>query len=468
MSEHHPLERIPRPSVLLLDCPSEVAEAVRDRGFTCHNGSTGFSDGRRAIPKDSSEVDIVFWDLSGCDFGTYHDNDFASLELRRTQISAFTPTHVRRIESVSGDRLALAGKTLRGYLQEVIVGGGYLVGFLGASNTGQSVASLVSNGSLNFELKPRYTDAVLRADEPRHFHDYVRRFVSDETILLGVDVAGIGPLDGTPILFDKDMNVFAFDYEGRFFLGPKPGRLKDACLYLLTDVLPSVVPDVFPGEATFPWLSAYVGAEEADLSRQMSDLRAEYEARQQVLLDQLQTAQDEEDRIRRLLYADDSEFFESGGTLSDAVAYTLSEVFEYESVQLMDPVYESRGEPRHEDIRVGSKMLVEVKGTERGAKRNWRDDLSKHTLAMCRSENLLVTEVKPVLVFNHERRLEPKKRSVPFADSVDMIEQCCESGVLFISAVDLYALAQRVRSGEIESCDARRIIDESVGLLSIE
>ncbi|HVM73921.1 MAG TPA: hypothetical protein VMU13_03545, partial [Candidatus Paceibacterota bacterium] len=159
------------------------------------------------------------------------------------------------------------------------------------------------------------------------------------------------------------------------------------------------------------------------------------------------------------------ELFPENKKLSSCVHKVLENDFKFK-VTNVDAMRLQVGESLKEDKWIedsdGFFALVEIKGTERGAKANWvRSDLNAHI-----REFEVVKDIKglqSLLIFNHERRVEPESRNAPFNGDSDLIEYCKKSGIRLVSVYDLFKMARDIKSGVITSEEARKMLKESSG-----
>jgi hypothetical protein len=216
---------------------------------------------------------------------------------------------------------------------------------------------------------------------------------------------------------DEDDNWYAVRYN-HFAIIPKieADRKKEAITLLLQDILPFICAgnEIFPDKYYYRWANSneYLPLRVLELKGQNDAIAAA--AAQQIFDNKamIEAEMRELEYLSNLLIADDSDLFSDEKKLSRNVHKVLEDDFGF-TVTDVDALRLEVGESLKEDKWIedtdGFFALVEIKGTERGARANWvRQDLNAHIKEF---EVVKGTSgLRSILIFNHERRTQPRKQ----------------------------------------------------------
>jgi hypothetical protein len=117
-----------------------------------------------------------------------------------------------------------------------------------------------------------------------------------------------------------------------------------------------------------------------------------------------------------------------------------------------------------EDLRIGNNVFIKVKGAEKGAKQGWGDELAKHVNQYCKLTKANIADIKQILVFNRERRKDPRERTEPFKGDPEFLNACKVDEIALIPVFELYKLIKKVKSKEITIEKAKEKILRCNGL----
>lgn len=450
-----PKERGSLPRVLLLDCSKDAFAAVKECGFQVFRGRSGFVDGQRELPRDSSEIDIVFWDTDNF-IRDYLDGKF-------------------RIDSSKNDNLVLSDKTMNDYFSQIKRKGGFVVVFLGSEiclHIYERIIPLYLGLDSGFTLYSRHTHEInLISSEHKEedvFCRFFSRYIKDGD--LKFRIVWHSNLVGTNFYFkDSDNNHYAA-VKSDFMISPKPTNFPQGVVFLLQEVLPNICStEVYPDLHQYKWLEDdyYKPTEIRNIAKNIEQYKKECDQETKRMEEELGMEESKNSYLYEMLYKDDSDLFAESEKLKDIIKKVLKEDIGFQNVIDMDKERLKEGLALKEDLRVNENIFVEVKGTEYGPKENkWTDQLAKHVNQYCAVKDVKISALKQVLIFNHERRNDPRKnRTTPYENNPEFIKSCENDGVLLIPVFELYKMVMAIRDGKITNEEAQQKLYTSSGLL---
>jgi len=467
-----PKERGSLPRILLLDFDDKTEEVLNDNKFQVFSGMSGYKNGKREFPRDSSEIDIVFWDLSKCDFikireGHPHESLMA---VHMGPIKDGTP-----IASTEKDILRKSGKSTEKYFDQIEKRGGFICLFLGQGfvNTDKVARFLGYHDGL-FSISQRYNHRVeLRKDNGDIFYEFFNRFVDEEKV--GKIINWRSNYVGAKFYFeDEDNNHYAVSAWNRILITPFPNNLTKSILYLLQEILPNVCSeDIYPDLHKYKWIQdvkndGFENSDIAKIKKKIIKLESEYIAKQEELEKEIKDKLNDEAYLYELLYKDDSNLFEEGSKLKDIVRRVLEDTLGFSGVVDMDGERAKLGLALKEDLRINDNVFIEVKGTENGAKANWIKDLASHVNDYCYIAKKDIGSLKQILIFNHERKKNPSERSEPYYDNPELVASCKATNKLLIPVFELFKLAFDLKNKKIEKVEAQNLLLNSNGVFSYQ
>jgi len=451
-----PKERGSLPRVLLLDCSEEMFRMLRNSGFQVFQGKSGLVDGEREIPRDSSEVEIIFWDTD---------------RIKPEHIYAYLYSTIKSSQS---DNLRISGKTLRIFFDQIMRKGGFISVFLGNTvfpNTDEVIShhlGLDRGNSRGFRIKSRYTHRVdfLRDNEKDLFIPFFSQFTKEKK--LNFFIEWYSNLANTQFYFkDEDNNKYAVVAWNKILISPKIDNLGKAALFLLQDVLPNICDEnIYPDLYKYSWLKEefFKFPEIKKIEKKIQTIKREYLNKIQKQKVELQEKIEELSYLYEMLYKDDSPLFPKGERLKDVIKKILKEDLGFKKVVDIDKERKKKGLALKEDLRIGDNNFIEVKGTETGAKANWIKDLAKHVNHYCIANKINLTEIKQILIFNHERRKDPRERSKPFANDPELLKRCEEDNISLIPVFELFKVVIDFKNNKLSQKTAQKKLLDSKGL----
>jgi len=488
-----PQERGSLPRVLLLDFNPKVKEELEKSKFQIFEGKSGFVDGIQNFLRDSSEIEIIFWDISACNFDNYEEIDW-----NRLRNKLFQPPQ-NSIKSSENDTIQISKKSLYDYFKQIRKKGGFIGVFLGNEYIDRDSSEKLSLilglsdfpcrkarafSTYGFYLSNRYAQNITLNKKTEYdlFYNFFNRFVHYDDLkfiinwmsaVFSNDMEGYVEEEQKEIKIarfyfdDEDNNhyaVFAYD---QILISPKIRKLSDAILCLLQDILPNICnTEIYPDLQTFRWLQDNffkphkVKKEEIEFSLFKKDYEKNLLAREE----KIKNIENQYTYLHKMLYSDDSDLFKKSEKLKDIVKQILEQDLKFKKVIDMDKEREIQGLALKEDLRIGDKILIEVKGTEKGAKASWIKEFRAHAFQYCSASDIVIKDLKLVLIFNHERRKDPRERSRPFDNDPELLKSCKSENILFIPVFELYKMIMDVKEGYFTEDSGREIIRQSKGL----
>ncbi len=237
----------------------------------------------------------------------------------------------------------------------------------------------------------------------------------------GADVAGI--------LFPEN------EPQGYAVLLPQVKDHGAAVRAILDDILPLLLPTLFPESQKFGWRHQvlYELPEITRLEGQIAAVRAEAEAREAELREHVASARNEDGWMHELLT-------ETADKLVDAVHRALRELG-FEDVRNADEEAERRQTELREDLQIHDRrpiILVEVKGLSALPKEE--DSLAVTKYVAPRMREWKHTDVRGLAVINHQRALPPLQRENKHTFQDDVLENAQHQGFGLLTTFELYRL----------------------------
>ncbi len=433
-------EKITKPRILFLDFDPKVVDTIAKKGYVTIQGDSGFSGKPTKIPQHPSEVEIIYWDCTKFQQlgkGVYSNPIYDRAELLLPYFK-----YVRR----------------KGGLVTVILSKGeafseYISPSIGCQfSTAQRITTNI--------IPPNFDD--FQEEEPesaRYIKPLLERFVQDENIKYSI-IWGGNQVGYYSFFADEDNNRFvSFDNSG-LLIFPFVSHLSDFILCTLQDCFPYIAnEDIFPDIHNVVWLNSdeFIYPEIKTLESEIVDIQQKTQEQVNKIEKKIKTVRDKTSFLNQALIADDSDAFNEEGKLKPQVV-KMFKVLGFKVTDL-DEENKKLGRALKEDIQVsynGYFALVEVKGSERGAKASWvRVDLNAHITEYARIKKVETTTLSSMLVFNHERRTSPLDRTQPFASDPNLITYCVESNITLIPIYGLYKLCEAVLTDKTSAEDAR-------------
>lgn len=453
-----PRERTALPRILLIDYTDNDAQSLIDAGYTIYRGFSGLSGTPYQLPCHESELEIIFWDTRN----HLNDNRLLVGEAEHIINSPHGQEIMQKIDVV-----------LSNYAERMCEKGGFFAVFMSNQQSAAVNHRLPDILNKDFSLFRRVTTTLNLISKRGEdvWCEFFKRHIQEEDIVYGIDwhgnFVGLGQY-----FTDEDGNWFAVK-QGHTALIPviRDNRMSDAVKFLLQEVLPRCCrgETVFPDKYFYHWANGekYLPPSAVELIAENKRLVEETELQIEVNKTEILKEMDENDYLTSLLITDDSNLFPEGSRLSDH----LQIIFESDlgfTVTDVDEMNLSVGKALKEDkwIEDGEYFaLVEVKGTEKGAKASWvRTDLNAHIREFEVVKK--TTGINSILIFNHDRRTAPEDRSVPFTGDDNLIEFCRDSNILLLPVYEIFKLVREIKKGTITAVDARDLIKGATGLFT--
>lgn len=447
------------PRVLLLDFDEADAAYLRDLGYEIIEGQSGFSNKRLKIPRHESEIEIIFWNTANI----RNDN----------QVTVFDSGSGYDLNTSLGRQTAKSfAEVIKKYFERIAEKNGFVGIFLDdtISIPVKEVGSLLNS---NFSFKRRNTTTLYLNQHKENdvWFDFYKRFVKKENVNFAIDwndnLVGF-----TRYFEDEDENIHAVTYR-HFAIIPKIEDKQSALTYLLQDVLPHHCDgeNIFPDKYYYRWANntQYLPPEVKRLQEEIELIISEANIAVEDRKAEIQNEINNNEYLTSILIADDSDLFPEDKKLSTSLHKVLEDDLGFQ-VTNVDEMRLQIGESLKEDkwIEDGDFFaLVEIKGTERGAKANWvRQDLSAHIREFEVVKG--VTGINSVLIFNHERREAPEERKKPFAGDTDLITFAQKSNICLLPTYELFKLVRAVKNSNLTKEDARERIKSCKGMFCFQ
>lgn len=443
-------EKITKPRILFLDFDSKVVEAITSKGYVTIQGDSGFSGKPFKINHHPSEVEIIFWDCSKLE------------QLPRGMYS--NPVWDR-------------AKELLPFFNYVRRRNGMVVVILSQNEARSEYIS--SSTGYEFSTSRRVTTNVIPPDfseirednsEPvTYLKPLLERFVTDGNIKHSIIWQG-NQVGYYTFYSDEDNNKFVgYDNPG-FLIFPYVTHKADFISCALQDCFPYMTgEEIFPDIHNIPWLNAdeFIYPEVKILEKTIQGIRQKAHSEIVIVEKEVDLVRGKTSFLNQALISDDSDSFEAEAKLKLQVVKMLK-ILGFD-VKDLDEENRKAGLALKEDVQVTDKdyfALVEVKGTEKGAKATWvRTDLNAHVTEFSRLRKIDPSKLFSMLVFNHDRRINPIDRSQPFAGDPNLVAYCEVSNITLIPIYELYKLCLAVMTGKVTLEGARSEI-KNPGLYS--
>lgn len=469
--EFIPKERGSLPRVLLLDFDKRIAEKTsKESKFQVFEGKTGMVDGERLFPRDSSEVEIIFLDIGRWE-GKYFDSE-GGISVGRALYK------VRPTKISPSDILKISSKDTQTFFAQVMAKGGSVVIFLGDTPPFSIVlfdeflySKETNIRSLDFD--ERYTTSLELSPcfDGDPYYNFFKRFIMDEDIKYYITMDIFNRyLSLFPYFIDEDKKAYAVVINKRLIISPKIRDLDKAVLFLLQDVFPFVCEEnIYPDLHRFKWLEdkLYTFPEITEQEERIEALTLEQNAAISKEKESLKGLKDKYSYLQEMLYKDDSDSFEEGERLKDVVKKVLEEDLGFKDIKDMDKIRLREGLALKEDLILEDYIFTEVKGTERGAKQEWVDQLGKHVNQYCVATGTDISKIKQIIIFNHERRQDPQERTEPFRSDPQFLASCKQDKIALIPVFELFKLANEIKEKKITQEAVRDKVITCEGLFKI-
>lgn len=436
-------EKISKPRILLLDFDSKVVDSITEKGYVTFSGDSGLSGKPTKIKQDPSEFELIFWDCSKLKIinNIYSDPDSDSISKIKPYFD-----YVKNkggIITVLLSRNAIVPK----HISRTV---GYKLG-------------LNARTTVNI-IPPIHSDI-----EDSHLKPLLDRFVLDENLKFSIVWAD--NFVGYKSWFeDEDNNKYISFASPNLLIFPFVKNQVDFILCALQDCFPYLTGEnIFPDIHNIVWLNSdeFIYPKIKELNKDINDIQTETNSKIEKIEKEIGILNKETSFLNQALISDDSDAFTDGSKLKDQVI-KMFKILDFK-VKDLDEENKILGQALKEDIQIKDAddyfSIVEVKGTEHGAKASWvRTDLNAHITEFTRLKNIELSKLNSILVFNHERRISPKDRTTPFANDPNLIKYCEQSGILLIPIYELYKLSIAVMTKKITKEDARDSLKKSKGL----
>lgn len=323
------------------------------------------------------------------------------------------------------------------------------------------------NSSFSFKERKTSTLYLNQHKSDDVWFDFYKRFIKKENVHFAIDWTDnlVGFID---YFEDEDSNIHAVTYR-HFAIIPKIEDKQSALTYLMQDVLPHhcMGDKIFPDKYYYRWANSeqYLPTKVQKLRSEIESIATEANEKIKKHNQQIKDELSGSEYLTNMLIADDSDLFTEDKKLSVSIHKVLEDGLGFK-VTNVDEMRLQVGESLKEDkwIEDGDFFaLVEIKGTERGAKANWiRQDLTAHIREFEVVKD--VTDINSVLIFNHERREAPEKRNTPFAGDSDLMTFSQKSHICLLPVYELFKLVKAVEEGSLTPIEAREQIKMCTGM----
>ena len=310
---------------------------------------------------------------------------------------------------------------------------------------------------------PRTAYSLVPQTEFEPVASFVRKWLSVPSVCVGL----LADPARYPVNLLLDSASIPYAVAGRRSFGVKPGLVvclpdygdsADVIHGLLSEVLPELVPHLFPFRRDLSWLKEPEFRHPDVLSLE-ADKHAVIEGTRQrldTLNARIEALEQGEQYLRDLLTS-------AGGQLKDAVKKTLEmlfgtagvaavEVFDVDS----DPALRGGSGEKREDLRIewdGTYILLNVAGREQYFKHDSINQLDKHRRLFLRSNPNVPNENVHCLLIgnsNYAGGLDPRKRGEIFGSATAQAkERLLTAGHGAISSFDLYRLSRAIQRGDL-------------------
>jgi hypothetical protein len=451
-----PKENLPIPRILLLDFEDdELKDHLTEAGYTVSAGFSGFANTPFFIPEHHSELEIILWNTKNIRTDNQITTGNGDFDLSTT---------------VGRDMIKRVFDILERYFERIRDKEGFVGIFLGDTIPSQVFDRLPRALNSEFDFGSRRTTTLtLKKNDKDPWSVFFGKFIREQDIKFFINWED-NLVNFINYFEDEDEHIHAVAYR-HFAIIPKIDNEKEieAVTAMLQEVLPLEYPKIFPLQYYFLWANTdkYQTSELTKLLVEKEQIVQEYKVQFQAVTERIELEKVNSSHLNSLLISDDSSLFSEGNKLSNHVHKVLEEELQFK-VTNVDELRLNVGASLKEDKWIEDEAdnyfaLVEVKGTEKGAKANWiRQDLNAHIREFEVVKG--VTGLKSVLIFNHDRRTEPTERSEPFKGDNELITFCEKSNICLMPVYELYKLVMDIRKQVLAAEAARQLIKNCSGL----
>lgn len=467
--------RYPKPKVLLIDVKDDSEAVLRGAGYNVHGGTLGTP----YLVSKSSSYQLVPRDYK---IPNYREQEIVVIDLApNTTLKQAT----RTVEAVEDnydywgkcnygliDPRPIASEVFREHFDMIRTHGGVLTVFADypvrtnislARNTGRGIevsgdelelwSFLTTLGSDRFHIKPSQGKEIQVLDKSIALGKLIDRYLKDAHF-----TCFFGPrqyITGSYSNYNQDYRSWlglatdkygyfvagAFtphdDVKGLIILLPQIVRKSQFIVELLRDVLPDIIPALFPYAEGRTWIEKdeYQVPKVLELRSQVSAIQAEASEKIQQLEREIVIVKEQSAYLRQLLT-------ETGDVLVKAVKATLEQLG-FASVLDMDEENSDQDGFKREDLRIMNEpvtLLVEVKGIT-GLPAD-TDALQVSKYVVVRMREWKHTNVQGLAIINHQKGLPPLGREHENTFRQDILVNAEEQHFGLMTTWDLFRLAR--------------------------
>lgn len=459
----------PLPRIVLVNFPSAVNEELRARG---HNsilcGETAGPNIGLLFPKPANEVDILL----------VRDSNAIANE------SGTPPVPTRTFHGGGNVKDVVVHTSLDKYRSAIWERGGTCVYFVGAPQCNLYSTSGFSN-SIRNDVLLRPSGSAFRIVEPSP-HEELKVFV-ERWRNLPTTMVGFIPLQGlhfTPLIEDASRTPLSYLISNEPHNG-KPGFVLCLPVYgheiaildeLLSQVLPTLAPHLFPFRHDLSWLKEkeFLSPGIKELETDKEAFRLETKRHIDALDERIGTIEKENQFLVDLLTCD-------GDKLKLAVKQGLEIILSHAGMQAtvvdvdIDPSLRDGTTSKREDLRIeleGKSILINVAGREQFFRPTSLNQISRHHRMFVESSSSQPKNAHSLLFanYNYGKGLDPRKRGDMFSSGTAEAEQRLQAeGHGAISTFDLFRLVHACQAKEVELTQKHLTgLFTTVGILDFE
>jgi hypothetical protein len=264
---------------------------------------------------------------------------------------------------------------------------------------------------------------------------------------------------------------------GRVVILPDYGTSVEMMDAVLNNVLPELMPDLFPFRHDLSWLNEddFRNGEVLKLQEAKRLLQNETEQKLSDLDGEIQALENTEQHLTELLTTD-------GDKLKEAVIRTLKDIFcaiGCEEVQIVDvdiePALRADSTQKREDLRIlwgDNIFLVNVAGRERFFRPTSLNQISKHHRLYFEGKSATAKNIHSILIgnYNYGGGLDPRKRGQFFGSgTLEAHERLVSEGHGALTTYDLYRITRLLQRKLVHfSGQHLNEVLRTVGLLDFE
>ena len=226
--------------------------------------------------------------------------------------------------------------------------------------------------------------------------------------------------------------------KGLVIILPELKQKAKLILGLVTEVLPEVVPLLFPYNEAGKWIhrELYEIPRILEIRNQIEAVKADAEARVQDLEKQIESEREYSGFLHDLIRGTDT-------TLAKAVEQTLI-ILGFKKIVNVDAVKEAKGDPiKDEDLWIDDKsplVLVEVKGINGTPEDDEALQVQKYIAP--RMKELKRTDIKGLSIVNHQRHIPPLERDNTNLFRKLILDNADKQDIGLLTTWDLFRLAR--------------------------